>query len=152
MTHGFLFMGTDYTALANYTQLDAPFATVIDINGVHPGTTYANGINNSDQVVGYVNDGSGNTHGFVYDGGAFTEIDVPTAADTFGSTVFGTQVSGIDSAGNLVGTFTDDLGSHGFIATLSQAPEPASLAIFGVGLAGLTGVYRRRARGSFRAG
>jgi hypothetical protein len=137
--HGFI------DGAGNFVQLDAPFATVTDMNGAHGGSTYAMGLNNSDTVVGYVYDGLGNIHGFVEDGGAFTEIDVPAGADQFGSDPGGTEVLGINNSGELVGIYNDDSGTHGFIATLNDVREPASPALLGFGLLGLLAVYRGRA-------
>jgi hypothetical protein len=136
--HGFI------DSAGNFVQLDAPFATVVDTNGTHGGSTYAMGLNNSDDVVGYVYDGLGNIHGFVEDGGVFTEIDVPPGADAFGTDPYGTEVLGINDGGELVGIYNDDAGTHGFIATLNDAPEPASLALLGFGILGLLTVYRGR--------
>jgi len=51
-------------------------------------------------VVGYVYDGLGNIHGFVEDGGVFTEIDVPPGADAFGTDPYGTEVLESTTAAN----------------------------------------------------
>src|SRR4029077_8689079 len=45
-------------------------------------------------------------HGFLYTGGAFRTIDVPGASDT--------QATGINNAGQIVGTFFDGT-THGFV-------------------------------------
>ena len=101
------------------------------------GMTYASGINDSGQVVGYVGSPN-NTDGFIFGAGTFTQVDVPIL------NAFSTEVLGINNNGELVGIFSDDTGQHGFVATLNPAPEPTSLAVLGFGLAGLAGAYPRR--------
>jgi probable HAF family extracellular repeat protein len=54
-----------------FTQIDVPGAAA----------TFASGINNAGQVVGFFQDSTGD-HGFLDTGGSFTQIDVPGASDT----------------------------------------------------------------------
>src|SRR4051812_20815829 len=78
-------------------------------------TTHASGINDVGEVVGGYFGGVGH-HGFLYDGGGFTAIDVPGASLT--------DASGINDAGQVVGIFYDSAdGGHGFLAT-PAVPEP----------------------------
>jgi probable HAF family extracellular repeat protein len=73
--------------------------------------TYAEGINDADQVVGVfkTNYSSGTNQGFLYQNGTFTTIDDPNGAE-------GTQAYGINNTGEIVGQYTDSSGkSHGFI-------------------------------------
>jgi probable HAF family extracellular repeat protein len=114
--HGFFETG------GSFTQIDVPGA----------GLTEAFGINNAGQIVGFFS-GSTDSGGFLDTGGSFTQIDVPGA--------FGTDPSGINNAGQIVGSFFDSTGGHGFLAT--PIPEPSSLLLFDVGLAGF-GLFRRR--------
>jgi probable HAF family extracellular repeat protein len=82
--HGFLYSG------GTYTTLNDPFA----INGDSSSTngTFALGINNLGQIVGYYY-GSGSTqHGFIYSGGRYITIDDPLAAK-------GTIATGIKQSG-----------------------------------------------------
>src|SRR5260370_515410 len=82
----------------NFTQVDAPNATL----------TRALGINDAGQIAGDFRNSTG-THGFLDTGGSFTPLDVPGTSFT---TAFG-----INDAGQIVGFFTDSTGSHAFLDT-----------------------------------
>jgi probable HAF family extracellular repeat protein len=72
--------------------------------------TVAEGINNSSQIVGVYSDALGDVHGFLYDAGVFTPIDVPGAAAT--------EAYEINTSGQIVGLYADSSrGQHGFVAT-----------------------------------
>ena len=64
------------------------------------------GINGRGQIVGTSLIGTIN-HGFLYEDGVFTTIDVPGATRTF--------VRAINARGQIVGFFDDDGGRHGFL-------------------------------------
>ena len=69
----------------------------------YPGSTssYAYGINNSGQIVGYYNGMDNLTaRGYLYSNGIYTPVDYPTAAS-------GTTAHGINNAGQIVGTYYD---------------------------------------------
>jgi uncharacterized membrane protein len=51
-------------------------------------------------------------------GGTFTTIDVPGASGSFG-----TQAYGINNSGQIVGSFQDATGVHGFLGTPVATPE-----------------------------
>ena len=108
--------------------------------------TVATGIDDVGDVVGYFVDGSAVTHGFVDFGGAaggtnFITVDTPTA-DTV------TVVNGIDDWRVVAGTSLDTGG--GFTGFTAKVPEPASLALFGLGSL-CPGMPRRLHRLSHRA-
>jgi len=100
--HGFLESGGVFTTFV--------------VPGENFGNTAARGINDPGQIVGTFNDLTlaplpwpvGNTpRGFLFSGGVFTTIDVPGASESF--------AYGINAAGQIVGTFVDATGAHGFL-------------------------------------
>src|SRR5437660_12842098 len=79
-----------------YTTLDDPLA------GANAAGTAANGINDTGQIVGWYEDGSGGLHSFLYSGGIYTTLDDPLA--TSGPNA-GTEADGINGAGQIVGHY-----------------------------------------------
>jgi probable HAF family extracellular repeat protein len=72
----------------------------------------ATGINNSGQIVGFYSTVSTfSTHGFLNSGGTYTTIDYPNSLAT------DTRVFGINSAGDMVGTYKSGGDTHGFLYT-----------------------------------
>jgi probable HAF family extracellular repeat protein len=110
--------------------------TTIDVPNAPPGRTFARGINTADQIVGFWDDASG-SHGFLYSGGSFTTIDVPNAT--------GTNVSGINDAGQIVGTyglFHGFLYSGGSFSTIDVPNVSAGTNARGINNAGqIVGTY-----------
>lgn len=75
--------------------------------------TYANGLNDWDQIVGEYWDAMSTSHGFLRDpDGTFTTLDFPGAQSTV--------VRGINNAGQVVGYYVDGGRAHPFLA--SPAP------------------------------
>jgi probable HAF family extracellular repeat protein len=87
----------------SYTTLDVPGAT----NWGLAAFTWAYGINDSGQVVGFYGK-DGTLHGFVYSGGSYTTLDVPGATG-------GTEAQEINDFGQVVGSYGDATGIHGFV-------------------------------------
>ena len=88
------------------TTIDDPLAVG---NQSFASGTFARGINNAGQIVGYYNASGGMIHGFLYSGGAYTTLDDPLGAR-------GTYATDINNAGQIVGYFIDvNGGIHGFL-------------------------------------
>src|SRR3569833_638256 len=86
---------------------DAKSVTTINIPGAE--LSYAFGVNNKGEVVGYWYDDQFNTHGYLYSGGKITNIDLPHT--------FGIATTGINDQGIIVGTFANEALTviHGFL-------------------------------------
>ncbi len=86
--------------------------------------TVATGINNAGQIVGYYTVSLPGTlvyHGFVYSGGSYTTVDDPQATILGPDFPNGTLAYGINDAGQIVGSYFDANGQHGFLA-VQQPP------------------------------
>lgn len=115
--HGFLLSG------GKYTTIDVPGAFA----------TQAAGVNDSSLVVGafvdppYLTDMlvsvSGASHGFLLSGGTFTKIEPQGAIES--------GASGINSTRQVVGWFSDSVGTHGFLlahGTFATIDAPGATA------------------------
>jgi probable HAF family extracellular repeat protein len=80
------------------------FTNPIDVPGAT--RTAANG-NSTNEIVGEFDDTDGNTHGFLFNGGAFTKFDAPGASATV--------IGGINAPGQFAGSYVDGTGRfHAF--------------------------------------
>lgn len=93
------------------------------------------GINNSGQVVGVGNSGIFQQLGYMYNGSTYTTIEVPSSNNT-------TPLS-INNNGQIAGFFYDASGAHGFIATPTSVPLPATALLFSSAIVGFVGFMRR---------
>src|SRR5262249_35264435 len=111
--HSFLYSG------GTYTTIDVPVANSF---------TFARGINDNGQIVGYYSDDIG-THGFLLSGGSYTTLDDPLASGHIT-----TYANGINDLGQLVGAYVYGSGEHVFLynnGTYTSIDDP--LAIDGPG-------------------
>lgn len=90
---GFVQNGLSQAVLQGaYTKIDFPGAW----------QTYAYGINNTNQVIGWYLNLTGGYHAFLWQNGSFTSIDVPLADHTYSN--------GINNYGQIVGGYYDQNG------------------------------------------
>ncbi len=71
--------------------------------------TLPTAINDSGLVAGSFTGNTGESHGFVKNGGTYTILTAPNATNTY--------VTGINASGQVVGHFNDSAGYHGFVET-----------------------------------
>jgi hypothetical protein len=137
--HGFLYN----TNTGKYTLVPDP--TVPTGNTFF--TTQLLGINDKGIVAGYVQDTNGDQFGLLYNTNtnSYTYLNDPDAASING--VVTTQITGINNSGEITGFFINSDGlAEGFVATQS-VPEPDSVVLVGIGLAGIACLrYMQRRR------
>ena len=98
-----------------YAQSGWTFTTIDDPAAIGNTGTFAQGINDPSQVVGYFLDSTG-THGFSKTGSSFTTLNYPSAP-------LSTFAEGINNKGDVVGWYNGSVagyinpnpGSHGFL-------------------------------------
>lgn len=108
-----------------FTTIAVPGAQVTEVEG----------LNDSDEVVGWYEDASNVYHGFLYQNGTYTTIDVPGVNTTFQA------LFDINDSGELFGGYADaNSAQFNFIATpvTNATPEPGSWALAASGALLLT--------------
>jgi probable HAF family extracellular repeat protein len=99
-------------SIFTFTPLDDPQAGI----GAFAGTL-AYGINASGQAVGYYTDSGGRDHGFLLNGGSYTNFDDPDAGNS-GQTV----AQGINNLGQIAGYYINGPQELGFVKTGNSYP------------------------------
>jgi hypothetical protein len=100
--------------------------------------TQASNITDHNEVCGFWTDGSGNNHGFY---GVLGQTLYSFDVEIGGVTATSTTPFGCNNNGEIVGTFTDGSGQHGFVfayGAYSQFDFPGSSQTVAFGVAGTT--------------
>lgn len=103
------------------------------------------GINDNGLAVGYWQDIIGSQHGFIFNinTSTYTFLDDPNEGTINGVQI--TQITGISDANEIAGFYVDPHGvQRGFYANANTVPEPASLGLIGLGLAGIGAAKKRK--------
>lgn len=90
-----------FAARVGLAQGPAGTYTTIDFPGA--AATVAQGVDSAGDVVGFFVDDNSEVHGFIFSGGAYTQLDVP-------GTLQGTDAYGINDLGQVVGSTDSTLG------------------------------------------
>jgi probable HAF family extracellular repeat protein len=115
------------------------------LDGLGGGRTEANAINNNGLIVGQSQTADGTWHAVLWQDGEIIDLNDLVS----GTDLVLTSVNDINEQGQMVGYAVRDDGTHVAFAlspNLTPTPVPASVLLFGSGLAGL-GLFRRRMQG-----
>jgi probable HAF family extracellular repeat protein len=88
----------------------------IPINFPLATSTTAYGINDTGEIAGFYSDAAGDSHGFIYTGGAFSTVDVAGARSTLltriknGGLVTGVCYDALNEGYGITGLLADPLG------------------------------------------
>lgn len=97
---GFIYDGGEYAKLPDFDQ--------------YTEYMFAGGINNQGQIVGSDVGWCCSAAMFLYEKGDFVTINLPTSI--IYEVLHGQWASGINSRGEIIGSYDDNLGGHGFLA------------------------------------
>ena len=120
-----------------------------DLGTLAGGTSsLAEAINDQGQVVGYSSIAGGKLHGFIDSNGSMVDLNtlIPSGSGLTISVAFG-----INDAGQIVARGVNSAGQD-YALLLTPVPEPSSVVLMIVGLAGATAYVRRAASRSDGAG
>ena len=122
---GYYYESGSYTA-QGFVDTNGTFTT-IDFPSTLA-STFLYGINDAGQVVGSYFDPNGLYHGFVDTNGAFAIVDAPGAGSPGVPGVVGTELVGINAAGEVIGYFVDGGETvRGFSATPPAGAQPSTI-------------------------
>jgi probable HAF family extracellular repeat protein len=107
--------------------------------------SYATGINDQGLVVGVSTPKGGNNQAFLYKDGVMMDLNKLIPPEAHWQLL---SAAGINNKGQIIAWGINPQGAYGG-ALLTPAPEPGSLALLGMGSAGLLG-YAWRRRGGLR--
>jgi probable HAF family extracellular repeat protein len=149
--YSYFALGTTYGQASGFIYTNGAFTRLNDPSAVTnpfgPTGTFAEGINNAGQVVGYYN-GANGTHGFLYSNGVYTTLDDPLGVD-------GTYATAINNTGQIAGYFIGANGYHGFVysgGTYTTIDDPQAAGytfVYGINDAGqVVGSYRDASGGT----
>lgn len=111
---GAFFNPSTFFAQGYLRNTDSTYSIIAD--PINPNNSAPSAINDAGQMVGTYSDpvDFSLVHGFLDTSGVFATVDDPNmAANSFGEEY--TELSGINNLGQIVGTYTDAAGSHGFL-------------------------------------
>ena len=114
-------------------------AEMITLNAPGATKTYARGISGAN-VVGYYDDASGGEHGFIYNGGTWTTLDMPDAVsstDAFG--ISGNNIVGQSDASSHSSFLFD--GTNWNTVSVPGASSPNAVSVMGVFGNSIVGSY-----------
>ncbi len=111
MLHGYVFEGSSFSPVVGV------FST-FDYTDLPGADSWVGGTNEAGVLVGAFKSGT-DFHGYVYEDGAFTVFDHPTASSS--------SALGINNSGTIVGQFFDGSTNRGYIA------EPIAVPAMGLG-------------------